>query len=510
MAKDEKITYSEAIKFKNKPISLNINSDKEDKLNSYSEQAIDEAISILKMPAKQIAIGGFKIYTYQDKSIQEKIESSLKSVYFKNNDYGSILIDNSSCGIVAFKGNSAYKILENKRQPGSCIKPILVYAPALEKNIITPSTQILDEQINISNFSPKNVDGKFHGYVSTKEALSKSYNIPAVKVLSYVGIDEAKFYASKTGFNFDKNDNSYALALGGMTYGTTLKELAGSYTTFANNGKFSSPKFIKFIEDKHGKIIYSHSPNFKQVFRDDTAYLITDMLKESAKNGTAKKLASITGEIASKTGTVGIKGKKENLDAWNITYSSDYTLGTWTGNLDNTPISLSGGNEPTMVAKNVFSTLENPSFKIPSSVVERDIDLLELIETHKVTLANKETPDRHKTTALFSRFNEPQSTSLNFIMPPKIEAHIEMEGDKKFLVFNTKQHLKYSLIDKKQGLIIAEVKNKKEDIKLLLEENKTYILEVSYLDGSLPNTKEFEVKPIVSSFYNPKNKKWFI
>jgi len=137
MAKDNKLSLSEAIKLKNEDIVLSISHDRENKLNTYSEQAIDEAIKILKMPAKHIANGAYKIYTYQSAKMQKKLKDAFDKASLKDVEYAGISVDPTTGGVDAYIGKSAYKILEHKRQPGSLVKPILVYAPAMEENLIS-------------------------------------------------------------------------------------------------------------------------------------------------------------------------------------------------------------------------------------------------------------------------------------------------------------------------------------------------------------------------------------
>lgn len=510
MAKDEKISLSEEIKSKNEKVILNINQTEENKLNSYSEQAIDEAIKILKMPAKHIANGEYKIYTYQDKTLQTNLSKAFEKANLKSIDYAGISLDNNTGAVTSYIGKSPYKILENKRQPGSLIKPILVYAPALEENIISPSTIILDEPISIGDFSPKNVSGDYKGHITVEEALSKSINIPAVKIMSYLGVEKAKNYGKNLGIEFDEKDNSYALALGGMTYGTTIKDIASAYTSLSNNGKINEAKFVNFILDKNGKIVYKHTPKNKVVFRDDTAFLCSKMLQTSAKTGTAKKLASLDKPLASKTGTVGIKGQKHNTDAWNVTYSPTQTLAVWVGNLDNTPISISGGNEPTLVSKNFFSCLPVQDFEKPASVLSKEIDLLELEDNHIVSIANSSTPPRYKKEAFFSRFNEPDHFSENFVVPPKIDAYIENNDNKKYLVITPKKHIIYSLFEEEILTKTISNSNKKETI--LLEDNKNYCLKAVFQDNELSNEKKFSTIEKEQQFVAPsyKKKKWYI
>ena len=510
MAKDNKLSLSEAIKLKNEDIVLSISHDRENKLNTYSEQAIDEAIKILKMPAKHIANGAYKIYTYQSMEMQKKLKDAFDKTSLKDVEYAGISVDPTTGGVDAYIGKSAYKILEHKRQPGSLVKPILVYAPAMEENLISPSTQILDEPLTIGDFSPKNVTGDYKGYISVNEALSKSINVPAVKTLSYLGIEKAKKYGKEMGIVFDKNDDSYSLALGGMTYGMTLQEVATSYSSLANLGKLNETKFINFILDKNGKIVYQNSPKNKQIFREDTAYLCNTMLQDSAKSGTAKKLASLNKPLSSKTGTAGIKGQKQNTDAWNVTFSPKNLLVVWTGNLDNKPISISGGGAPTSVSKHFFEEIQVGDFTKPDSVVAREIDLLTLEENHIISLANSSTPDRYKKTAYFSRFNEPQQHSDNFLVPPKIDAFMENNHNKKQLIINAKKHLTYTLYEDEK--IIKEISNSSKQEIISLEDDKTYRLKAKIPDFELENEKCFSTIQKDNNFdlSDYKKKKWYI
>ena len=448
MEKDGKITPNDYIQNANKEIKLNIKEKNINKLNSYSQATIDEATKILKLPAKQIAIGGFNIYTYQDKEKQESLNESLTNTNFQDNDYAGIVIENKTHGVSAYLGQSAYKILDAKRQVGSCIKPILVYAPALNENVISPSTEVLDEKVKIGDYSPNNVGNKYHGYISIQDAVKNSVNTVAIKVLSYIGIDTGKMYATRMGFNFDEKDDSYALALGGMTYGENLKTLTNAYTTFANNGKYSDAKFISHITDKNGKLVYKHEPIEKNVLREDSAYLMTKMLEETAKTGTARKLSDITKtEIASKTGTVGKKNKNGNLDAYNVSYTPDYTIGVWCGNLDNSQINISGGNEPTDAVKKFVNKVDvkKSTFGVSDHVQEAKIDLLEKEENHRIVLASPNTPERFTETALFSRFNMPEEISSNFTKLDDIQAECKKENNNGLLSFEAKRQIKYDI-----------------------------------------------------------------
>lgn len=508
MYQDGKIKVEDYTRFKSEGIKLNLNREKHNKLNSYSQASIDEAERILKLPARQIAINGYKIYTYQDDNKQKALENAISSQNL-DCDSAGMIIDNDKGAVSAYWGSSSFKILESKRQPGSCIKPILVYSPALNEDIIYPCTQLLDEKISIANYSPKNVGNNYHGYVSARESLSKSINIPAVKVLSYVGIDNAKSYAEDMGIEFDEKDNSYTLALGGLTYGVNLLQLCGAYSTFANDGNFIEPKFISFITDKNDKLVYINKQSPKKVLREDCSFLITDMLKTCAQTGTAKRLASLDCEIASKTGTVGKPNSKQNLDAWNISYTKDQTCGIWLGQLDNSPIDYTGGNQPTEIVKSYFSQISDTSrFERPSSVVERKIDRTKLEEDHFVSLANSYMPERFTQTELFSIFNLPKDISNKFTTIEKVAVSSRVENQTAILEFNAKDYVTYEI---SMGETLIDKISDKSGVQRIIiplapDKQKIHIKNYYTLSPQIQQTQEISFIQTEKS----SSEKWFI
>lgn len=440
---------------KEKPITLNVTKSDESKINSYSQMAIDESQKILGLSAKKLGLLGYQIHTYQNPQEQAKlgkIVTNEKSMA-DGCEMCSINIDPKSGAITSYAGTGNLKLSQIRRQPGSAIKPVLVYAPALEENKIYPCSIIEDAPINVNGYSPNNASKTYLGNVSARTALNKSLNTVAVKILSYVGIDDAKYYAKKCGIDFDSQDNNYALALGGFKYGTTLKELTNSYLPFANSGKFLDATFVKYITDANGKIVYHHNPTPTHVFRDDTACLMTDMLKGCVNFGTSKKLSTLGYDIAAKTGTVGTKAG--NTDGYSISYTSDKLTGVWVGSLDTTPKkNLSGSKLPTTLAREIYEkvlTTKPKDFSRPNSVEEVEIDLLSLNENNLVQKANSFTPDRYKVKEIFSKFNLPNQVSDNFVNldAPKIES-VTKDG-KKIIKFDAKDYVEYELFNEKDG-----------------------------------------------------------
>ena len=447
MEKDGKISKETAQKARETDLVLKINETFDRGQNTYSQGAIMEAEEILKMPAKQIAIGKYKIHTYFSKEKQDALKAAIDSEEL-GFDQAGISINNLTHGIEAFYGKSAYNVLKTKRQPGSTIKPLLVYAPALNENIVSPATKILDEEININGYKPQNFEKTFRGHLSTREALSLSSNIPAVKILSYVGIPKAKRYATRLGIEFDENDNGYALALGGMTYGTDLKTLAAAYTTFANNGKFYGAKFIKRIEDENGKTIYEAKFVPDEVFREDSNYLMVSMMETSATKGTSKRLASLPFQIAGKSGTVGVGAT--NSDAFSVALTTKDTVATWVGDLTGNNIGyLTGGKAPTDMIKNylkaIYKTETPKDFRVPSSIAKVEIDALEYEKNNIVQTANDFIPSRYKLTEVFSRFNLPKEKSTNFLKVEPATLNGKIENGNYVFEFDAQSHITYEL-----------------------------------------------------------------
>ncbi len=370
-----KISESQCDSAKEKPISLKITNLSNN--NILYDEILKEVCSVTKMSENEIKNKNLKVKTYLDINLEQKLSEKIKEKYQSvesEPNVASIVAENETGGIVAIAGD--IKSLLTKRQPGSVIKPIIVYGPAIENNIISPASILLDEKINISGYSPENADKKFHGKVSAKEALSKSYNIPAVKLLNEIGVENAQKFAKKFDIEFENSDNHLAIALGGMTNGIEPKKICEAYTSFACGGNYKSYKFIKNIYEGE-KNIYSATTSSKQVMKDSTAYLITDMLKQTSKTGTARRLKDFDFEIASKTGTVGLDSSTKNSDAYNVSYTTKHTIMSYFGGTT-MPESINGATYPTILTKDILSFLYSTSspenFSVPNSVTQLSVD----------------------------------------------------------------------------------------------------------------------------------------
>lgn len=444
MFKYGKISEEEKEKAKNETIKLNIS-----KLSNYNyiyNEIIEEACIRLGLSENQVKNNNIKIYSYIDLNVQNQVNKIINESYNnieENPNIASIILDNENSGIVAIKGSK--NILNSKRQPGSTIKPILVYAPAFENETVTPATKINDEKINISGYSPENADKKYHGSVSVREALKNSYNIPAVKLLNEIGIDYAQNFAKKMGITFSKEDKNLAIALGGFTDGLSLMQLSNAYKTFANNGYFSEAKYISKII-KNQKVLYENKSKSTRAMSESTAYMITDILQDASTTGTAKRLKNFDFDIASKTGTVGISNSSKNSDAYNISYTTKHTILSYVGGTK-MPESINGATIPTMLTKDILSYLYSNSkphsFIIPDSVKVKKISKNQYNDNNLIILAddNEDSINEifNKNTAI------PKNEQINF----NIEVY-NLKNKKPIVSFYTSDRYTYNIIRKKE------------------------------------------------------------
>jgi penicillin-binding protein 2A len=412
----------------------------------YIKAALSEASQLLNMSERDILSSGYIISSYHDQNLQKYIEDSMKNLAFDvQNAQKSVLIcDNRSASAIAYHSTSENRIFEFRRSPASIIKPILVYAPSIELGLISPDSLVLDEPTSFGNYQPKNYASKYLGYTNVRDALKNSSNIVAVKLLDNIGIERAKSLAQNMGLKF-KSDNGLALALGGMTQGATIPEICESYMTLANGGEYSALSFIKSIKNRDGKLVYSRSTTKTRVLSEGSAYLTTDMLRDVAKTGTARKLATLKIDIASKTGTAG--DSNGNSDAWSMTYTPNVTMCVWYGsrgsNLPKLSSSVTGGTYPTLLAKHIYSRLSTTDkFSRPESVVDIEFDTMASFIEGKPLLASSYTPNEYRKTGLFLSDYAPSLTSTYFDNAPPLNfksltssntVELSFEGDPQFV-----------------------------------------------------------------------------
>lgn len=378
--------------------------------NQYVNNCIAEAQKILMKDKADIFGEGFVIGTYFNDDLQSFTDNIVSSIKVENGEINVIISENKSGSFIVNSSDSKRDLSNVKRQPGSTLKPFVCYAPALEAKTVYPITPILDEKTAFDGWIPSNYNDKYYGWVSVEDSLSRSLNIPAVKLMESNGVANSKNIAKRFGIEFDKKDNSLALALGAMCDGVTLNTLADAYRALSNGGKYSPGRYIRFIKDKNGNYLYrADTPALKYAISEDNAYLLTKMLQKCAECGTAKQIKYAACHAAAKTGTVGTKDG--NTDAYCISYTPYYTIAVRIGAKGNEPIAneFSGGTIPAKICKMILKELNDKSdFFAPETVIKLDVDLNELKVNHKVLLAGDEIEPEDKISAYFSGENIPR------------------------------------------------------------------------------------------------------
>lgn len=382
MFHDGKLSESQYLKAVNSAIAT-VKGKSKITLSDVSSQAA----KLIGVSEKELCSSGCKIYTSLNPALMTAARETLTGVD-QNYDQYVIVADNRTRQIVAAASSCAIDYAAFRRLPGSVVKPLIPYAMAFEENIITPLTKINDAPCTFGDYTPKNYNDVYRGEISVRDAVKYSSNVVAVKTIEYAGMDKTKIYANKFGFELNENDYSYALALGGMSYGLTPYELLSAYMSLANGGLYGEISAIDKIVDCNGNTIFEHNKAFRRVMRDDTAFLITDILRETAKSGTAKKLKDLSYDVAAKTGTAG------SSDAWTAAYTTDYTILSWCGRPKggNLPENITGGGVPCETVKTMLTNLYRDriplDFYPPESVMRACIDKYEYDESGRIVYAS--------------------------------------------------------------------------------------------------------------------------
>ncbi|WP_332630181.1 PBP1A family penicillin-binding protein [Halalkalibacter flavus] len=415
---------------------------------AFYNQVLAELEAMEGITINDIYNAGLKIYTTLDVSAQEHVERVLQTdefvnVYPDNEDFTAAvtLLDTKTGQIKALgsgREDTGYQrgynlATDDRRQPGSTIKPILDYGPAIEYLQWSTAHRIVDEAHSYSDGTPiNNFDRQFQGPMSMRTALARSRNVPAVKALQEVGLSRAQSFGEGLGLTFELPEGQTqideAYSLGGFHTGVTTKELAGAYAAFGNNGMFTEPYTVRKVEFPDGRII-NMQPESSQAMSDYTAYMITDMLKTAVTNGTGGVANIPNLPMAGKTGTTNFaretreaRGYPEGAvpDIWFSGYTTNYTLSVWTG-FSRQPEDISNNYFPSgansrqaaqqifkAIMQNISADIETEDFTMPNSVVRVGV------ERSTGLLPSDFTPQSEIIYELFVRGNEPTRVSEQF------------------------------------------------------------------------------------------------
>ena len=398
LGKITKEEYDEALKYelKFKKGSLVVSSSS---VQSYFVDAVFERVAYDLAEAKNItfsaaydmvASNGYTIYSTMDSKVQASIDKQAKNTkYFYKDSSGkmmqcaAIVIDNKTGSVVGMlggvgtkKGLDYNRAIDAKLQPGSTFKPIAAYGPAFELGVSYPGKGIDDSPININGYKPTNWYGYYNGYVTARQAIMQSMNIPAVRTLQLVDLDYALRFARNMGITtLTESNKNYSLALGSAN--VKVIDMAAAYETIANSGVYTEPKLYTKVVDSEGKEILNVSNEYTKVMSDSTAYMLTDCLKSVVTAGTGTYARFSTKiDIAGKAGNT-----NDDKDQWFAGFTPYYTMVVWNGYDSPKTIGYRKiGSYPytatavfTNVMKEIHSNLKAAKFTKPKSVVTATI-----------------------------------------------------------------------------------------------------------------------------------------
>ena len=375
-AKAKKLVYSTSHKQKNNP-------------RGYFFDMISQKV-IAEVGADALYKGGLKIYTTLDMDMQiaaEKAMHHLPSYYTDGNkltqpQMALAAVDPKTGYVKAMIGGRGQDKFNRAtlavRQPGSAFKPF-VYLTAMQ-NGFTPASIIEDKEEEFAKgWKPQNSDMQWHGKVSLRTALKRSFNVPTIKLAREVGVDKIVANVEKMGISTLVDSGAYsdvnlAMALGGLSKGVNPLEMASAYGVFATNGLYSKPIALLKIVDRDGKVLYQAKTQAKRVVDAASAYLTTNMLQDVLVSGTAGGMG-IGRPAAGKTGTT-----DTYIDAWFVGYTPDLSTAVWVGDDNNKPMQrMYGSGAPLSIWHefmiNALASTPRTGFSNPGVVVPAEPEI---------------------------------------------------------------------------------------------------------------------------------------
>lgn len=385
---------------------------------------VDHVIAVLedKYGERRVFREGLRVYTTLDPKIQQAAEEALANENnfpaTKRDERGvlqpqaaMVVLDPTNGYIKAIVGGREHTQMRQLNratlsgpQPGSALKPIIAYGPAIEHLGMAPASVLDDIPVRYSEWRPRNYDGGYRGLLTVRTALAHSVNIPAVKTLEAVTASRGVDFAGKLGITtLEPDRHNLAIALGGLTNGVSPLQMAGAYGAFANQGVYVEPTAITRVEDVRGRLLEEHIPVKTQAMKPTTAYLITDMLRTAVTSGTGGNARLADRPVAGKTGTT-----DGPTSIWFCGYTPNLVGVVWIGHdnrEDNLPSRSAGGGHPASIWRQVMT-------KALAGTPVRNFPRPPGIETATVDsksglLPGPLTPPDHRVTDIFARGTVP-------------------------------------------------------------------------------------------------------
>lgn len=398
----------------------------------YVDAVLSECQELLGLSADEVIRGGFEIHTAYDGELQAIADGLYQddSFFPANAKDGTpvqsamAVVDVNSGALLCMVGGRDYSVrrglnraTQMRRQPGSALKPLAVYGPALEMGYTTASV-LLDEKTSFGGYTPQNAGDRYYGLVTLRTALRNSLNTTAVRLLEEIGIDAAMAYLERMGIPAVDSDRNLSLALGSMTYGVTPAELAAAYVPYANGGVYHAPFCVTRITASDGEDVFVRQTQGERVLTEQNAYLMTSLLQSVVSNGTGTRMLAANTPVAGKTGTVSMTGG--NRDIWMAAYNSEISITVWMG-FDQTDSThkiangITGGRNTASLAaafmKKVYADRDKPKFTEPDGLVWLTLDKRAVTTRGSVMLAGDSTPKEYRFSEVFLSANRPYAVS---------------------------------------------------------------------------------------------------
>ncbi len=404
----------------------------ESKYGWFVDAVLDEAEQLLGLSSEQVLGSGYHIDTTLSREHQDLLDKQFQTDVFPQKAKDGTLVQGAAAcvdiktgDVLAIVGGRKYEVRRGlnratqlRRQPGSSLKPLVAYAPAIDQHGFMTCSVLKDEPTNFNGYKPRNSGYAYYGNVSIRTALANSLNVAAVSLLNQIGVQSGKAYLRKVGIPLDAKDDNLALALGAMTYGVSPVQMAAAYAPFGNGGTFHSAHFITKITDSSGRVLFQLRPSGERVLKAQSAYLMTSLLSSVTASGTGAKLSAAGTPVAGKTGTVNMSGGTR--DIWMACYNSEIACAFWMGfdkpdSSHKLPSWVSGGDNTALIAKNYFQQLyrnqKKPQFSKPSGIVSLEIDKQAIKWRGEPMLAVDLTPATYRYTEYFTENNHPTKKS---------------------------------------------------------------------------------------------------
>ncbi|MED1202402.1 transglycosylase domain-containing protein [Heyndrickxia acidicola] len=311
----------------------------------YVDAVINEAMSKYGLSQDEILTRGYKIYTELDQNIQ----SGLERVYKNDSLFpqgmggqmvqsGAVLMDPHTGGVRALVGGRGEKVFlgfnratQLQRQPGSTMKPLAVYTPALEQGY-TPESMLNDTKMSFGSYHPQNYDNQYLGQVPMYRALEDSINIPAVWLLDQIGIDKGMDAVKRFGLPLTNQDRQLGLALGGIQNGVSPFQMAQAFSTFPNNGVEEKGHLITKIIGPTGNVIAQNQQQETKVTSKKVTDQMTSMMLNVVESGTGKGINVPGYRIAGKSGSTQVDFSRNGTkDQWFVGYTPNLVGAVWLG-----------------------------------------------------------------------------------------------------------------------------------------------------------------------------------